>query len=161
MTGDSLAIDHLIKFIIFDEKSNIFLFLFPAILTFLPSDNAKINDDLQVQLGDGAFKIVEKGKAVAIVPDNVEIEEFLPHQHPHSPSKEETKEKEKKKKTPQSIPSLEEIQDLQGGITPTAAVDISPVKFEPPSFGVTVLGHSHGFDPKGCTSGYIIWVNGR
>jgi ribonuclease BN (tRNA processing enzyme) len=26
---------------------------------------------------------------------------------------------------------------------------------------VTILGCSHGFDPKGSTSGYIIWVNGR
>ena len=33
--------------------------------------------------------------------------------------------------------------------------------FEPPLFGVTVLGASHGFDPKGSTSGYIIWINGR
>ena len=33
--------------------------------------------------------------------------------------------------------------------------------FEPPRFGVTILGSSHGFDPKGETSGYIIWVNGR
>jgi hypothetical protein len=33
--------------------------------------------------------------------------------------------------------------------------------FEPPLFGITVLGSSHGFDPKGSTSGYIIWINGR
>jgi hypothetical protein len=33
--------------------------------------------------------------------------------------------------------------------------------FKPPKFGLTVLGNSHGFDPKGSTSGYIIWVNGR
>jgi len=142
-TGDILTIDTLIQFIVFDEQNN-----------------AKVTEDLQIQLGDGAFRILEKGKAVAIVPDNVEIEEFIPqaHSHAHSPTKEETKEREKKKK-PQSIPSLEEIQDLQGGIP--APVDINPIKFEPPSFGVTILGHSHGFDPKGCTSGYIIWVNGR
>jgi ribonuclease BN (tRNA processing enzyme) len=35
------------------------------------------------------------------------------------------------------------------------------VTFTPPDFGVTVLGCSHGFDPKGSTSGYIFWVNGR
>eukprot|EP01016_Furgasonia_blochmanni_P029003 TRINITY_DN3056_c0_g1_i7.p1 TRINITY_DN3056_c0_g1~~TRINITY_DN3056_c0_g1_i7.p1 ORF type:complete len:585 (+),score=192.26 TRINITY_DN3056_c0_g1_i7:769-2523(+) len=33
--------------------------------------------------------------------------------------------------------------------------------FIPPEFGVTVIGSSHGFDPKGSTSGYIFWVNGR
>ena len=35
------------------------------------------------------------------------------------------------------------------------------VGFRPPSFGVTVLGNSHGFDCNGSTSGYILWVNGR
>jgi hypothetical protein len=33
--------------------------------------------------------------------------------------------------------------------------------FNPPEFGVTVLGCSHGFDPKGSTSGYVFWINGR
>jgi hypothetical protein len=39
----------------------------------------------------------------------------------------------------------------------------SPVQstFHPPSFGVTVLGNSHGFDKNGSTSGYVLWVNGR
>ena len=36
-----------------------------------------------------------------------------------------------------------------------------PSQFDPPTFGVTVLGSSHGFDPKGNTSGYIVWINGR
>ena len=34
-------------------------------------------------------------------------------------------------------------------------------QFDPPEFGVTVLGCSHGFDPKGSTSGYVFWINGR
>jgi len=38
---------------------------------------------------------------------------------------------------------------------------IQPPTFHPPSFGVTVLGNSHGFDMKGSTSGYVLWVNGR
>lgn len=33
--------------------------------------------------------------------------------------------------------------------------------FKPPLFGVTVLGASHGFDPTGSTSGYVLWVNQR
>ena len=33
--------------------------------------------------------------------------------------------------------------------------------FDFPIFGVTILGNSHGFDPKGTTSGYILWINGR
>jgi glyoxylase-like metal-dependent hydrolase (beta-lactamase superfamily II) len=33
--------------------------------------------------------------------------------------------------------------------------------FRPPLFGVTVLGNSHGFNPGGRTSGYVVWVNRR
>jgi Metallo-beta-lactamase superfamily len=33
--------------------------------------------------------------------------------------------------------------------------------FHPPSFGLTVLGNSHGFDMNGSTSGYVLWINGR
>ncbi|HOJ64870.1 MAG TPA: cyclic nucleotide-binding domain-containing protein [Spirochaetota bacterium] len=32
--------------------------------------------------------------------------------------------------------------------------------FIPPIFGITTLGSSHGFDPKGKTSGFIFWING-
>lgn len=38
---------------------------------------------------------------------------------------------------------------------------LSPPTFHPPSFGVTTLGNSHGFDKNGSTSGYVLWVNGR
>lgn len=38
---------------------------------------------------------------------------------------------------------------------------VAPPSFYPPSFGVTVLGNSHGFDKNGSTSGYVLWVNGR
>ena len=37
----------------------------------------------------------------------------------------------------------------------------SPPSFHPPSFGVTVLGNSHGFDKSGSVSGYVLWINGR
>ena len=37
----------------------------------------------------------------------------------------------------------------------------SPPSFYPPSFGVTTLGNSHGFDASGSVSGYVLWINGR
>lgn len=39
--------------------------------------------------------------------------------------------------------------------------NVAPPTFHPPSFGVTVLGNSHGFDKSGSTSGYVLWINGR
>jgi glyoxylase-like metal-dependent hydrolase (beta-lactamase superfamily II) len=38
---------------------------------------------------------------------------------------------------------------------------VAPPTFHPPSFGVTVLGNSHGFDKSGSVSGYVLWINGR
>ncbi len=38
--------------------------------------------------------------------------------------------------------------------------DAVPV-FQPPVLGVTFIGTSHGFDPKGRTTGFIIWINGE
>ena len=34
-----------------------------------------------------------------------------------------------------------------------------PEPYQPPLFGVTCLGPSHGFDPKENTSGFIVWLN--
>lgn len=44
---------------------------------------------------------------------------------------------------------------------PRSPLARSRALFYPPSFGVTVLGNSHGFDKNGSTSGYVLWVNGR
>lgn len=33
--------------------------------------------------------------------------------------------------------------------------------FQPPDFGITVLGAGHGFDVNSQTSGFIIWIEGR
>ena len=45
--------------------------------------------------------------------------------------------------------------------TDTISRNICPPTFHPPSFGVTVLGNSHGFDKSGSVSGYVLWINGR
>jgi CRP-like cAMP-binding protein len=45
---------------------------------------------------------------------------------------------------------------------PTYDIGERPAEpFEPPLFGVTCLGSSHGFDPTENTSGFIVWINGR
>ncbi|KAF4321008.1 hypothetical protein BBO99_00005237 [Phytophthora kernoviae] len=54
---------------------------------------------------------------------------------------------------------LEDAVDLP----PPPASNLNPHldSFYPPAFGVTVLGNSHGFDPNGKTSGYVLWINHR
>jgi CRP-like cAMP-binding protein/glyoxylase-like metal-dependent hydrolase (beta-lactamase superfamily II) len=43
----------------------------------------------------------------------------------------------------------------------TVDVSVSSGQFSPPDFGVTVLGASHGFDPSGKTTGFLLWMGGR
>ena len=51
---------------------------------------------------------------------------------------------------------------LMEGNSSTASPSMGlPPTFNPSSFGVTVLGNSHGFDKSGSTSGYVLWINGR
>jgi CRP-like cAMP-binding protein len=53
-----------------------------------------------------------------------------------------------------TAPAEPELPDRRMSIPPT-------MPFEPPELGVTVLGASHGFDPTGKTTGFVIWVAGR
>src|SRR5262249_61764318 len=47
-------------------------------------------------------------------------------------------------------------------MAPTPAAPARPPKpFAPPAFGLTVLGASHGFDPAGKTTGFVLWTNRR
>jgi glyoxylase-like metal-dependent hydrolase (beta-lactamase superfamily II) len=50
----------------------------------------------------------------------------------------------------------DERQGLSSEVVPKP-----PPTFHPPSFGVTILGNSHGFDKSGSVSGYVLWINGR
>ncbi|MBT8492602.1 MAG: cAMP/cGMP-dependent 3',5'-cyclic-AMP/GMP phosphodiesterase [Deltaproteobacteria bacterium] len=58
-------------------------------------------------------------------------------------------------------------QDLLSTPKKTMLPDLPPVAevtaepFVPPDFGITVLGSSHGFDPKGKTTGFILWLGRR
>jgi rhodanese-related sulfurtransferase len=42
-----------------------------------------------------------------------------------------------------------------------ASEDGTSKVFRPPAFGITVLGASHGFDPAGKTTGFVLWINRR
>eukprot|EP00535_Pseudo-nitzschia_heimii_P006923 CAMPEP_0197189262 /NCGR_PEP_ID=MMETSP1423-20130617/19463_1 /TAXON_ID=476441 /ORGANISM="Pseudo-nitzschia heimii, Strain UNC1101" /LENGTH=1386 /DNA_ID=CAMNT_0042641321 /DNA_START=116 /DNA_END=4279 /DNA_ORIENTATION=+ len=58
---------------------------------------------------------------------------------------------------------LDELDDIKDHTTQESGsvAPKLPPSFYPPSFGVTILGNSHGFDPSGSVSGYVLWINGR
>jgi ribonuclease BN (tRNA processing enzyme) len=58
------------------------------------------------------------------------------------------------------IDTTDDTGEENGMGNPQKDLLVTPT-FHPPSFGVTVLGNSHGFDKNGSTSGYVLWVNGR
>ncbi|PRP86006.1 putative transcriptional regulator, Crp/Fnr family protein [Planoprotostelium fungivorum] len=41
------------------------------------------------------------------------------------------------------------------------SLKMSTKMFEPPVFGITILGNSSGFDPSHSTSGFILWIDRR
>ncbi|EGZ11691.1 hypothetical protein PHYSODRAFT_515964 [Phytophthora sojae] len=72
---------------------------------------------------------------------------------------------------PEQFPDLRKELEYFRNVTLEDAVELPPPpasvttphldSFYPPAFGVTVLGNSHGFDPNGKTSGYVLWINHR
>lgn len=56
------------------------------------------------------------------------------------------------------VAQVSAIVDIPERVTPSSA---RVNAFEPPPFGMTVLGASHGFDPQGKTTGFILWIGRR
>ena len=56
------------------------------------------------------------------------------------------------------VPAIVEVPDK----TPPPSLGlVGGEAFEPPSFGLSVLGASHGFDPNGKTTGFLLWIGHR
>ena len=54
-----------------------------------------------------------------------------------------------------------ESHALQKILADSQKEDHPSKKFDPPLFGVTILGSSHGFDPNRTTTGFVLWMNRR
>jgi len=67
----------------------------------------------------------------------------------------------KKPTPPPDDRELTEQSEASHGLEEMFPQVSAPPTFHPPSFGVTVLGNSHGFDKSGSVSGYVLWINGR
>jgi len=132
-SGQVLTVEHLLDFTIFDN------------LGF-----AYIADGLAIKKSNDDFLVLENNQEIASIPDKVTIgtvDMFSGNGDVHD-----------------SKTGLFSKLDYESFSTTGKNVfneDISDFNFNPPIFGVTVLGASHGFDPKGSVSGYIIWINGR
>lgn len=135
----------LLDFVIFDENS----------------DTAELAEGLlKIQKKEKEFFIYENDQQIACIPDEVTLDlpsELMTKQPSHSAnlfSRQSFDDKSSKHMIDSKRSSFMEFlaadQDFE-----------THKQFNPPEFGVTVLGCSHGFDPKGSTSGYVFWVNGR
>jgi Metallo-beta-lactamase superfamily len=85
------------------------------------------------------------------VPDAIAVEGFLPKSSLHMGSNSERR-----------SGAMDDHSSLEGSMVDSfLSPPVPKALFHPPSFGVTVLGNSHGFDKNGSTSGYVLWINGR
>ena len=126
-----MTLEHLLDFTIFDN-----------------SGFAYIADGLAIKKSIDEFLILENNEEIASIPDKVSLGSVDMSSGEVYTSK----------------GGLFSKLDYEPSSNATKNVfneDISVFNFNPPIFGVTVLGASHGFDPKGSVSGYIIWINGR
>ncbi|KAL4474591.1 hypothetical protein ABPG73_016094 [Tetrahymena malaccensis] len=170
--SEALKVDTLISFVIFDE-----------------SGVARLNDSngniVEIKKENGNYSIIENGKLLDNIKDEVNLPEGnlfesfgtistdnishikdsgqqIGNQFNHdrvtfeSPTKSHTK--NLIAVWTSKLGQMKCIQDIQN--FHPEFIDESET-ITPPDFGVTVLGSSHGFDPKGSTTGFIIWIYGK
>lgn len=136
-----MQIEHLLEFRIFDPVTNIVSLESGTII---------------IQKNEQSYQIFENDIEIASFKDEVDIDLpeslmiKLPNQSPNTLFE---KKIEKSKLNSSYRSSFMEFLIEEEDFVKTS--------FEPPEFGVTVLGCSHGFDPKGSTSGFVFWINGK
>ncbi len=139
--SERLRIEHLLEFKVFDPITNII---------------SLEDDKIIIKRNEQSYQIFENNIEIASFKDEVDIDlpESLLIKFSHqSPTTLFEKKIEKSNMNSHYRSSfMEFLIDEE---------DFVKTKFEPPEFGVTVLGCSHGFDPKGSTSGYVFWINGK
>lgn len=119
------------------------------------------------------YRVEEDGRDVATVSSYVIL----------SPPPLEAQPKRWRRKVPRASPSgmeireaytrgggAEEVADPSGGNESEGewewqdlaeGDDENAICFVPPTFGITMLGNSHGFDFNGTTTGFVLWMNRR
>ena len=125
--------DELMEFIHFKDDRSIDLT--SALVEKLQASGSKdVNTDVKVIIKDEGtfFSVLENDTKIATIPAKIATESRVLANILESKNLDESKLMESKKKL-----------------------------FEPPMFGVTILGSSHGFDPKRPTTGFVLWMNRR
>jgi len=59
------------------------------------------------------------------------------------------------------VARVSDVIELPSALYAVNSLGYNLLDFDPPLFGVTFIGTSHGFDPAGTTTGFVLWMNGR
>ena len=109
----------------------------------------------------------QPGRAQLVVDDLIEFQHFEPDGSfdlgdgvrgrllPAKPGQVQHYEIEEDGVVVATFPAVVTLPERRSSVSP------QPAPFVPPEFGVTVLGASHGFDPAGKTTGFMLWLGGR
>lgn len=98
---------------------------------------AKLSDDVSIEDADTVYIIHYKGVEFARVSANIMI----------SP--------------PAELSGSPALSPTAASVLPEEDGEVKVKHFSPPHFGITMLGNSDGFDSKGTTTGFVLWMNRR
>ena len=159
------------------EVSNLISFSF-----FDANGECHLSEDVVIKDETYGYTVFQDGEPIVLVSDEDAKSCRLPLKKnikKEVPKKEEEKEKgddeeeEEKKEDEVGVEKQEngdaatgehggEGEEEKAKNKPSTGPEPPPSEpFRIPKFGITVLGNSHGFDPLGDTSGFVIWINGQ
>lgn len=136
-----------------------------ALLSFVHFEN----NVATIELDGVKVEVKDEGEVFAVVEDGMVVCKTLTEVFPNDIGA--NSEDEMSDTTEYHVRSPTHLQD-SFSLSPTAPSNEDHVfghtprghsvsYFEPPYFGVTMLGNSDGFDAKGSTTGFVLWLNQR
>lgn len=138
----SIEVDSLIKFAFFDANGE-----------------CDVGDDVIIKDEWYGYTLLQDGNVLAAISDDEAKSCFFPEERrARGSSDQESNASEGP--LPDSESTMTSESETEGGSL-AGSEDIGKAIFNIPRFGLTVLGNSHGFDPQGSTSGFVIWINGQ
>lgn len=154
--GKNLTFDCIIKIILFD-KDNI----------------AELGEGVCIKKRDSHVLIYQDNKEIVKIKDKIsvdpeEYESSMSITREHLDIIKNTIDPYKKRRNSgngepiNSNEDKEKEADIHKTQAPIESLYLkTPIEWNPPDFGITFLGTSHGFDHCDACSGHIIWINGK
>lgn len=140
------------------EVSNLISFSF-----FDENGECHLSEDVIIKDQTYGYTVIQDGEPIVLISDEDAKSCRLPLKKNPTKETSEAKEEEEEKGGEEGEEEEEGDDDAKSKLEMSSSIESIPTvtPFRIPKFGITVLGNSHGFDPNGDTSGFVIWINGQ